>query len=329
MSKISFISNNENPKRLDTLIYDYVSEFVEYKELSRSQIKNLILSEKVEVDNKIVKKPGEKVKKNSSINAIYEYRNCLEIEPYKFKLDILYQDQDIIVINKPVGLTMHPGAGNPNETLVNALFYNSVFTKQELSCFNSERPGIVHRLDKDTSGVIVVAKNLLALQELSKQFSNRSITRKYKALVYVTPRSNRIIQQSDSGTIDEEIGRHRSKPTLMQVKGKSPKSAITNYQVIKKFSHAYLLELKLETGRTHQIRVHLAHLQSPVIGDRNYGSAVHLPKELEKKASEFGRQALHAYKLEFTHPNSGKRMSFQSELPKDFIELINFFKNYE
>lgn len=329
MSVINFTYKDDIPVRLDIAIFNYVSQLNDYSELTRSQIKNLIIAEKVKVDEKVVRKPADKILKNSEISLVLDKTTNYNIEPYELELNILYQDQDLVVIDKPIGLSMHPGAGNRNKTLVNALYFNAILSNDDLKSFNSDRPGIVHRLDRDTSGVVVVAKNLITLQELSTQFSDRTIERKYKALAYVTPRASRVIQQNDSGFIDKPIGRHKTKPTFMQVNGKSPKSAKTHFLVLKKFSYAYLLELKLETGRTHQIRVHLSEIGSPVIGDLAYGSTIHLPKELEKKAKDFGRQALHAYSLEFTHPKTKERMRFESDLPKDFKELVSFFNDYE
>jgi 23S rRNA pseudouridine1911/1915/1917 synthase len=234
-------------------------------------------------------------------------------EAQDIDLDILYEDKDLLVINKPVGMVVHPAPGNRDRTLVNALLAHC--GKSLSGIGGVARPGIVHRLDKDTSGLMVVAKNDKAHQQLTKQFADRSLSRTYQALVWGEP-------VPLVGHIEAPIGRHPRDRVKMAVVGKG-KPALTYYKVIESFGDlASLVECKLATGRTHQIRVHLAYIKHPVIGDAVYGGGRNRVGDAAKLLEKFPRQALHATQLQFFHPRTEKLMSFKAPLPKDMAELI-------
>jgi len=226
-------------------------------------------------------------------------------QPEDIPLDILYEDHDLIVINKPAGLVVHPAAGNETGTLVNALLHHCT----DLAGIGGEkRPGIVHRLDKDTSGVMVAAKNEVALNELSRQFRYRETEKEYLALVWGIPAEKR-------GTVRKTIGRHPIHRKKMAVNGRNGRDAVSHYDVIESFSEAALVRVRIETGRTHQIRVHMAHIKNPIIGDSVYGRA-------RKAGIKATRQMLHAEKLSFAHPKLDKRMLFEAPLPEDFQKVL-------
>jgi 23S rRNA pseudouridine1911/1915/1917 synthase len=188
-----------------------------------------------------------------------------------------------------------------------------------------DRPGIVHRLDKDTTGVVVVAKSTPVHAALSKQFADRTTERSYRALVYTTPRAKRVVQLQDHGEIAKPIGRHPTQRTLMTISEKG-KPAVTQWRVVERFAYGTVVECRLQTGRTHQIRVHMDSIGCPVIGDATYGDFSNLPSQLREAAERFGRQALHAATLAFRHPISGEQLSFSAELPADFQSLLEFFR---
>jgi 23S rRNA pseudouridine1911/1915/1917 synthase len=228
-------------------------------------------------------------------------------EPQKMKLSVVFEDKDVLVIDKPAGLVVHPAPGNRDHTLVNALL---AYCGKSLSGIGGvARPGIVHRLDKDTSGLMVVAKNDVAHQALSKQFADRSLSRTYLALVWGAPTPR-------MGSIDAPIGRHARDRKKMAVTAKG-KNALTYYKVLETMDDVSLVECKLATGRTHQIRVHLTHIKHPVIGDPVYGK-----NQAAKTAANFPRQALHAAALQFQHPRTGKLVKLTSDLPKDMAALL-------
>jgi len=242
-------------------------------------------------------------------------------------LEVLHEDESLLVINKPAGLTMHPGAGNRAHTLVNALVahFGAGSTPELFSSGVTGRPGIVHRLDRDTTGLVVVAKTAHALHSLSRQFATRTVGRAYCALVLSTPRGLRAVNTVDGGTIDRPIGRHPTKRTLMAIAAEG-RRAVTHWRVLERFAYGTLIEARLETGRTHQIRVHFDSLGCPVIGDKTYGDFSPLPQTLRRAAERFGRQALHAQVLEFDHPVSHKRLAFSGEPPSDFAALLEAFR---
>ena len=275
------------------------------EDLSRVAIQRLIKEEKILVNGKKVK-ASYKVQENDSVTLEEEEPKEIELKAQDIPIEILYEDNDIIVVNKPKGLVVHPGNGNPDGTLVNSLMN---ICKDSLSGIGGEiRPGIVHRLDKDTSGVIVVAKNDKAHINLSEQIKNHEVEKTYIALV-------RGIVKENEATINMPIGRNKNDRKKMAVE-KDGKVAITNFKVLERYpkDNCTLLEVKIETGRTHQIRVHLAHIGYPVIGDTTYSNG--------KNRWGIVGQCLHAKRLKFKHPTTGKEMTIEAELPDYFKEIL-------
>ena len=317
--QLKFKFAGQAKSRLDAVLLPKVVEL--RPGLTRSQIQKWIYDGLVTVDREIVAKPGTPIRPGALIELVLPQVKSTDLEPFNFELKILFEDKQLIVIDKPPGLSMHPGAGNKSESLANALVGRFADLPGE-----SFRPGIVHRLDKDTTGIVVVAKTVEAHAALSKQFAERSVSRAYQALVLALPKVRGELRLKDEGEIDKPIGRHSRKRTLFAVDGVAPKIAKTHWKMLDRFDYAALLELKLETGRTHQIRVHLDSIGSPVIGDKTYGNFSSLPKNLKVAGEKFGRQALHAYRLGFIHPKTKRKLSFESDLPADFIDLINIFK---
>lgn len=315
--RISFDGSTE---RLDRVI---VAQLSSELRCSRSQVEKWIEEGRVEVNGKIVTKPSYRVESGDVIVVRSVEERPTELSPYNFDLSILYEDRDLIVINKPAGISMHPGAGNRAATLANAVVHH--VGQAQLSVGEADRPGIVHRLDKDTTGVVVVAKSTPIHAALSRQFAERSIGRSYRALVFTTPRAKRAVQQAEQGEVSAPIGRHPTQRKMMTISEKG-KPSVTEWRVIERFAYGTLVECRLRTGRTHQIRVHMASIGSPVIGDKTYGDFSNLPPKLRDAADAFGRQALHAATLEFTHPRSDKRISFSAPLPNDFERLIELFR---
>jgi len=283
-------------------IDQYLSKVTDY---SRSKIVKMIKEELILVDETIVK-PSYTVKENDNINIIGELNKSTDIIPENIPLDIVYEDNEVLVVNKPSGMVVHPAHGNYSKTLVNALLYHC----NNLSTHDI-RPGIVHRIDKDTSGLLMVAKNDNSHKFLAEQLSNKTTTRKYIALVWG-------IINHDTGTIDAPIGRDINDRQKMSVTDINSKDAITHFKVLERYKRATLIELQLETGRTHQIRVHMNYIGYPVVNDKVYGH--------KKTINDYG-QLLHAKTLGFVHPTTKKYMEFESDLPKKFVELVNIFKN--
>ena len=271
-------------------------------EATRSNITKHIKLGDILVNDKSVK-PGYILSENDEV-TIGDYKEETNAVPEDIPLDIYYEDDDVIVINKPSGMVVHPANGNYTGTLVNALV-----GRKELSDINGEdRPGIVHRIDKDTSGLLLIAKNDNAHSILSEDFKNKNITRKYIALV------SGVIEEN-TGKIDAPIGRSKKDRKKMAI-DPDGKKAVTNFKVLERYKNATLIECVLETGRTHQIRVHMAYIKHPVINDPVYG----------KSFDPFG-QLLHAEILGFTHPITHKYMEFSSPLPDKFIEIMEKYKN--
>jgi 23S rRNA pseudouridine1911/1915/1917 synthase len=306
--------------RLDKVL---VSELESVLRCSRSQIERWIEQGFVTVNARVVTKASWKVNAGDVVELMAPNDEPTFLSPYQLKLDILFEDSELLVINKPAGLSVHPGAGNRDETLANAVVHH--VGASQLAVGQSDRPGIVHRLDKDTTGALVIAKSTASHAALARQFADRTIERAYRALVFTTPRARRPVQMAEEGEISAPIGRHPTKRTLMAVV-EHGKPAITRWKVVERFSYATLLECRLRTGRTHQIRVHLNSLGCPVIGDKTYGDFTNLPAVLRDAAEKFGRQALHAYTLGFEHPISKERLVFTAPIPDDFEALIRTFR---
>lgn len=270
-------------------------------EITRSQLKNLINDGHVTVNGQPVK-PKYKVQAGDKISLVKPEPQSLELTPENIPLDIVYEDDDVIVVNKPQGMVVHPAPGHPNHTLVNALLYHS-----PLSTINGTfRPGIVHRIDKDTSGLLMVAKNDLAHQSLAEQLRNKTNKREYLALVYGQIKE-------DEGTIDAPLGRNpqdRKKQAVV----KSGRHAVTHFKVMKRYDNFTLVKCILETGRTHQIRVHMKYIGHPLVGDPLYG-----PRKVIGKDGQF----LHAALLGFKHPRTGEEMVFEAPLPENFQKMLD------
>ncbi len=291
------VNENDKGKRLDI----YIAE--NFNELSRTMIKKLIESNNILVNGKS-EKVSYKVQANDNISIDVPEAKETKLKAQEIPLDIIYEDSDIIVVNKPKGMVVHPANGNPDGTLVNAILS---ICKNSLSGIGGElRPGIVHRLDKDTSGLIIVAKNDKAHINMSEQIKERNVKKTYIALV----RGN---VPEEEATINMPIGRSTKDRKKMAVT-KNGKQAITHFKVLKRYSKYTLLEIKIETGRTHQIRVHMAEIGYPVVGDAVYSNG----------KNEFGieGQMLHAYKLEFMHPITNKHMELTVPLPQYFEEIL-------
>lgn len=294
----------EEFERLDLFL------IIKLPELSRSFIQKIIKGGSVKINDEIVKKPSKKIKKNSQIEITIPEAKKLEIAPKPFPINIIYKDEDIAVIEKPPFLSVHPGAAENDFTLVHALLYH---LKELSSISGIERPGIVHRLDKNTSGLMVVAKNNKSHQSLIKQFSSRKVEKEYIALVYG-------IVKEDFFTVDAPIGRKKRDRKKMALTTTGRK-AITDFKVLRVYKpYATLLLCKPLTGRTHQIRVHLSSKGYPIVGDELYFGRI--KRKTISILKDFPRQVLHCTKLIFEHPTLRKKMVFQSELPEDIKNLL-------
>ena len=303
---------------------DRIDKFLQSKfdKLSRTRLQNLIRNGCVKLNNILIYESSKKIKKEDKIKINFPPPKQVLIKPHKMSLNILYDDDDIIVINKSAGVVVHPGAGNYEKTIVNGLLFKY---QNNLSSIGGKlRPGIVHRIDKDTSGVIVVAKNDNAHINLSKQFSEHTIKRKYETLVWGS-------LKPQNGKINERISRSIKNRQLMAVRKEKGKIAITNYKTLKIFQNSNLpkislVECNLETGRTHQIRVHMNFKGNSILGDKSYGKSKKKFKKIdmniEKKINNFNRQALHAKSLSFVHPRTEREIFFEAKRPKDFDTLI-------
>lgn len=292
----------ENETRLDS----YLSNKLD---ISRSKVKKLIDENKIRVNDKLVKS-SYKIKENDLITIEEIKEEEMNIKKENIPLEIVYEDDDVIVVNKPNKMVVHPAPGNYSGTLVNALLYHF----NSLSDINgSIRPGIVHRIDAETTGLLMVAKNNKAHEILAKELEEKKTYRKYIALVHG-------VIMHDTGTIDAPIGRDENDRKKMKVTDINSKEAITHFKVLERYNKATLIELRLETGRTHQIRVHMNYIGYPVVNDPVYG---------KRKIIDDTGQCLHAKELGFVHPTTGKYMQFTSELPECFINILNKFKNDE
>lgn len=310
----------DGPARLDRVLHRELSAV---QECSRSQVERIIEAGQVTVNGKVVAKPAFKVEVGAVVEVSSVDAPIRDLMPYEYKLAVLYEDHHLLVVDKPAGLSMHPGAGNREQTLANAVVHHVGLQQRGVGV--SDRPGIVHRLDKDTTGVVVVAKSTPVHAQLARQFAERSIERTYTALVFSTPRAKRAVQVAESGQVEGAIGRHPTQRTLMAITERG-KPAVTEWRVLERFSYGTLLACRLQTGRTHQIRVHMNSIGCPIIGDKTYGDFSNLPRGLREAADVFGRQALHASTLVFTHPVTGARLSFHAPLPSDFQGLLAVFR---
>ena len=317
-----FVEESSNNLRLDKYLASKL------KTLTRSQIKKIILSENVSMNGKAVSSPAQKIRSGNSIEILIKEKKIEHIKPQKIDINIVYEDEEIIVVDKPSGIVVHPGAGNKEGTLVNALLH---LYKKNLSTLNGlSRPGIVHRIDKETSGLLVIAKTNFSHANLAKQFSDHTIKRKYLALIWGVIRPLQ-------GKINTLLSRSKKNRQLMSVSERNGKKAITNYKTLKVFNNKEipkisLVECILETGRTHQIRVHLSYKGNGLVGDKKYGKKKlgfrKINKKFEKILSSFERQALHAKSLGFVHPTKNRFVNFESKLPKDFKKMLDFLEKF-
>ena len=292
------VEEKSNGERVDK----YINSKVE--ELSRSYIKKLIEDSMIKVNGEILSSQKIAIKTGDAISITVPEPEELKVEGQNIPLEIVYEDEDVMVVNKEQGMVVHPAPGHYQGTLVNAILYRS----ENLSSINGViRPGIVHRIDKDTSGLLMIAKNNIAHNSLATQLKEHSVNRIYYAVV-----KGKI--NTDKGTIDAPLGRHRKNRLKYTVTDKNAKNAITHFEVIERFKDFTLVKLKLETGRTHQIRVHMAYIGHPLVGDPLYGT----------NKNNFGHkgQALHAKLVGFIHPRTLEYMEFESELPQYFEELL-------
>lgn len=328
IKKEIIVDPGQQPMRIDKFLMHRLEQ------TSRNKIQNAIRSEAVLVENKAVK-PNFLIKPGQVITLILPGQESegYQAHPENIPLQVVYEDEDLMVINKPPGMVVHPGIGNPKGTLVNALAYHLIQHALPVAPGNSaDRPGLVHRIDKDTSGLLVIAKTSFAMTHLAKQFYAHTIERTYQALVWGEP-------DSPSGTIRYNIGRHPRFRLLMETfpeGGEEGKEAVTHYKTIEPMYYVSLIECKLETGRTHQIRVHMAKLGHPVFNDNRYGG------DRIRKGTQFSkynqfvnncfellpRHALHAKTLGFIHPTTGKKMEFNTELPEDILACLNKWRHY-
>ncbi|MFG1495114.1 23S rRNA pseudouridine(1911/1915/1917) synthase RluD [Saccharospirillum sp. HFRX-1] len=303
------IETVEVPLELGRKRFDQIAATL-FSEHSRSRIQQWIKDGELRVDGQVRKAKDKLIGGETlHLDATLEADERWEAEP--IELDVVYADDDIIVIDKPAGLVVHPGAGTPGGTVLNGLLYHYPELAQV------PRAGIVHRLDKDTTGLMVVARSLTAHTSLVNQLQTRTMGREYEAVASGV--------MTGGGTVDEPIGRHPTQRVKMAVTPMG-KEAVTHYRVLERFRNHTLVRCKLESGRTHQIRVHLSHIGYPLVGDALYAGRHRLPKGVHSQVAEalrnFGRQALHAVRLELQHPKTGEVMAWESELPDDLIDLL-------
>ena len=319
-----FVDEQQGPIRLDKFLFDKLPN------VTRNKIQEGIKNNHVVVNNKSVK-ASYKVKANDNIKVeIFKNERPSEIKPEDIDLDIVFEDRHILIVNKPAGMVVHPAHENWEGTLVNALMFH--FKNLPEMEGNVGRPGLVHRIDKETSGLLVIAKTKLAMNSLSSQFKNHSIKRKYQALIWGMP-----IEKE--GTINVNLRRSLKDRRIIEGYAENTlgKKAITHYKVIETIHYITLIECELETGRTHQIRAHMKHLGHPIFCDKTYGGDLvvkgnrftNYKKFVENSFKIINRQALHAKSLGFVHPKTKKEVFFDSELPSDIQEIIKKWKKYE
>ncbi|MEE1014484.1 MAG: RluA family pseudouridine synthase [Lachnospiraceae bacterium] len=299
MEQYLFEIQEDQQMRLDK----YLAE--QFPEQTRSYLQKLIKDGEVLVNGKSVK-TGYQLSKGDEVSVNIPEPKELDVAPQKMDLDIVYEDEDVILINKPKGMVVHPAPGHTTDTLVNGLLYHC---KDNLSGINGvARPGIVHRIDRDTTGILIVCKNDMSHNSIAAQLKEHSINRRYRALVHGNLKENQ-------GTVEGPIGRHPIDRKKMAINEKNGKPAVTHYTVLERFGNYTLIECVLETGRTHQIRVHMSSIGHPLVGDEVYGPA--------KCPFKLQGQCLHAMVLGFVHPRTGEYMEFSADLPEYFEELLN------
>ncbi len=318
MTNYSFvISEDLNNKRIDQVVAN------QYPKISRTKVNKIIKNNLLKLNGNIFNDPSAKVKLGDQIEFENLQEDKIDLVPKKMDLKIIFEDEDIIIIDKPIGMVVHPGAGNFENTMVNGLLYHC---KNKLSGINGEdRPGIVHRIDKDTSGLLVVAKNDQAHAFIAKQFEEHTIKRSYLVFVYG-------ILRPLHGRIETLIGRNKTNRQKMSADVARGKEAITNYETLEVFKGSKILDISLvkcmlETGRTHQIRVHMSHKGNPILGDQTYGKKIKklrgIDQGFEDTLKSLKRQALHAHTLGFVHPKTNQDVFYVSELPEDLNKLKN------
>lgn len=336
------VPSGKTPERIDV----YLSTII--KNSSRTRVRKSLDERMVKVNGKIITKASHKITGSDKIECILLRRPPVKLIPQNIPLEIVYEDNFLLVVNKPPNMVVHPGVGNRYDTLVNAILFHlginediqveldnedndeDEISEGEIYASNEVRPGIVHRLDKDTSGLLVIAKTTEILTKLQSQFAKRTVSRTYNALVW----GNKL---DDNGSIIGNIDRSPIDRKKFSVTTKSGKYAKTNYRVLERYSIASLLELKLETGRTHQIRVHLSNEKHPVLGDITYGGDINNYKGVNGNLnnlakfiiSRCNRQLLHAKDLKFIHPVTNQFMTFTSELPDDMVNVIEILKSFK
>lgn len=321
------VDRGQEPLRIDKFLMNRLER------VTRNKVQTAIKAGSVLVNDKEVK-PNHRVKPYDVVQVIMpkETEGVAKVMPEDIPLEIVFEDEYLMVINKPAGMVVHPGYGNKNGTLVNAIAYH--LQRDDIPVLpgnNIDRPGLVHRLDKDTTGLMVIAKTEYAMSHLAKQFFDRDIDRRYWALVWGN-------FDEESGTVDEYISRHPRKRMVMAVfeDGSEGKHARTHYKVMEDMYYVSLVECKLDTGRTHQIRVHMQHLRHPVFADTMYGGDQIVKGTIYSKYKKFvencfqlcGRQALHAKSLGFVHPMTGEKLFFDSTLPSDMNDVIEKWRAY-
>ncbi|KEY91475.1 ribosomal large subunit pseudouridine synthase D [Candidatus Photodesmus blepharus] len=309
MKLIGVVKNNQLGQRLDQTAAQLFANF------SRSRLKKWLLDGKVQINGSVVTKPRTKVVNGEVITVQVEFEDKLSYQAQEIPLNIIYEDDDLLIIDKPRDFVVHPGAGVSNGTMLNALlhYYPDII--------KVPRAGIIHRLDKNTTGLLVVAKNMLAHSYLTQALQRRNITREYEAIAV-----GRVVS---SGKIEGAISRHSIKRTLMAINPMG-KYAVTHYRVVEHFREYTRVFLRLETGRTHQIRVHMSYLQHPLLGDIAYGAKIRMPQGVSQELSEmirsFDRQALHARMLTLQHPTTKEVLKFYAPLPSDISSIVKAFR---
>ena len=318
MTNYSFIVNEDlNNKRIDQVVAN------QYPKISRTKVNKIIKKNLLKLNRSIFNDPSAKVRLGDQIEFENLQEDRIDLVPKKMDLKIIFEDEDIIIIDKPIGMVVHPGAGNFENTMVNGLLYHC---KNKLSGISGEdRPGIIHRIDKDTSGLLVVAKNDQAHALIAKQFEEHTIKRSYLVFVHG-------ILRPLHGRIETLIGRNKTNRQKMSADVAKGKEAITNYETLEVFKCSKILDIslvkcELKTGRTHQIRVHMSHKGNPILGDQTYGKKIKklrgVDQEFEDILKSLKRQALHAHTLGFVHPKTNQDVFYASELPEDLNKLKN------